>query len=95
MLDAPEAATLDKHTVVILLYEGVDADTRQGCYAYIALRLNRLMEFQRAIEKEAPFPLEEYGQVLRSGHGVPDEETRAYMEREYGFRHDAMVKSDN
>ena len=76
-------------TVCVLLVRG-EAPTGERIYAYLAIRADRLAEFMEA-QKDSPFYPEEYGVIVASGTGEPNEEMRARMTHEYGFNHDAML----
>lgn len=80
---------LAEKTVCVLLVRGEDPDG-QPIYAYVGVRADKLQEFMEA-QKNGLFYPEEHGVVIESGQGIPDEEVRARMERDYGFNHEGML----
>jgi len=76
-------------TVCVLMVSGKSQDGKK-IYAYVAVRADKLEDFMEAQRKGLFYP-EEYGLVLASGEGEPDEETKTRMTREYGFNHNAMM----
>jgi hypothetical protein len=76
-------------TVCILMVRGEDPQSKK-IYAYVGIRADKLEDFMEAQRKGLFYP-EDYGVVLASGEGEPDEETRERMTREYGFNHQAMI----
>ena len=80
---------LAEKTVCVLLVRGEDTDGGP-IYAYVGVRADRLKEFMAAQQSGIFYP-EQYGIIIAAGQGEPDEETRAQMERDYGFDHAAMM----
>ncbi len=80
---------LAEKTVCILLVRGEDPDGG-GIYAYVAVRADKLEEFMQAQQSGEFYP-EDYGVIIESGSGEPDNEVRERMERDYGFNHKTMV----
>jgi len=80
---------LAEKTVCILLVRGEDPEGG-GIYAYVAVRADKLEEFMQAQQSGEFYP-EDYGVIIESGSGEPDDETRGRMERDYGFNHQTMV----
>lgn len=76
-------------TVCILLVRGEDPDGTP-IYAYVGVRADKLKPFMEAQASGIFYP-EEFGVIVASGAGEPDEETRARMERDYGFDHAGML----
>lgn len=76
-------------TICVLLVRGESPDG-QKIYAYLGIQARRLEDFMEA-QKKGTFQPEEYGTILASGIGEPDEETRKKMTEEYGFNHEAMI----
>jgi hypothetical protein len=87
---------LAEKTVCVLLVRGEDPDGKP-IYAYVGVRADKLREFMEAQQSGLFYP-EQYGVIVASGEGEPDAETRARVEHDYGFNHDAMLDipdSDN
>jgi hypothetical protein len=80
-------------TVCVLLVRG-ESPAGERIYAYLAVRADRLDEFMEA-QKRGTFYPEEYGIIVASGTGEPNEEVRERMTREYGFNHEAMLNIDD
>lgn len=80
---------LAEQTVCVLLVRGENPDGG-SIYAYVAVRADRLEEFMDAQQSDLFYP-EDYGVIIESGEGEPNEEVRARMEEDYGFNHDVMV----
>lgn len=80
---------LAEKTVCVLLVRGEDPDGNP-IYAYVGVRADKLKEFMEAQGKGLFYP-EEHGVIIESGEGVPSDEVRARMEREYGFNHEGML----
>ena len=80
---------LAEKTVCVLLVRGEDPDGAP-IFAYVGVRADKLKEFMEAQQKGLFYP-EEYGVVIESGHGEPDAEVRARMEKDYGFDHAGML----
>lgn len=76
-------------TMCILLLRGENSD-KEKIWAYVGVRADKLEEFMKAQESDVFFP-DEYGVVIESGTGEPDDETKEKMTKEYGFNHDAMI----
>ncbi len=76
-------------TVCILLVRGESAEG-QPIYAYVGVPLNRLEEFMTA-QMSRPFFPEDYGVIIESGEGEPNDDVRERMEKDYGFNHQMMV----
>lgn len=76
-------------TVCILLVRG---ETPEGTkiFAYVAIRADKLEAFMEA-QKQGTFYPEDFGIIIESGEGEPNEEVRRKMTEEYGFNHDAML----
>ncbi len=87
-LSRSEQNIADK-TVCILLVRGENPDGG-GIFAYVAVRADKLESFMAAQQSGVFYP-EDYGVIIESGEGEPDEETRKKMEDEYGFNHQLMV----
>lgn len=80
---------LAEKTVCVLLVRGEDPDGA-AIYAYVGVRADKLKDFMEA-QRQGLFYPEEHGVVIESGHGVPDADVRARMERDYGFNHEGML----
>ena len=80
---------LAEKTVCVLLVRGEDPDGAP-IFAYVGVRADRLQEFMEAQQKGTFYP-EEHGVIIEAGHGEPNPEVRARMEREYGFNHEGML----
>lgn len=76
-------------TVCVLLVRGESPEGSQ-IYAYVAVRADRLEEFMEA-QKSGMFYPEDYGVIIESGEGDPNEAVRERMERDYGFNHQRMI----
>jgi hypothetical protein len=76
-------------TVCILLVRG-ESGAGTPIYAYVAVRADRLPAFMEAQQSGTFFP-EDFGVIIESGEGEPDDSTRKKMEEEYGFNHQLMV----
>lgn len=87
-LSRSERNIADK-TVCILLVRGENPDGG-AIYAYVAVRADKLEAFMQAQQSGVFYP-EDYGVIIESGEGEPDEATRKKMEDEYGFNHQLMV----
>lgn len=74
-----------KHAVAVLLTRG-ESTKGVPCYAYVAIRMDRLADYQEAQKRESFFP-DDYGVVIEAGEGEPSEEVKQRMTREYGFQH--------
>ncbi len=80
---------LAEKTVCVLLVRGEDPDG-QPIYAYVGVRADKLQAFMEAQQNGLFYP-EEHGVVIESGTGVPNDEVRARMEKDYGFNHEGML----
>ncbi len=80
---------LAEKTVCVLLVRG-ESPEGTPIYAYLAVRADRLSEFMIAQQGES-FSPEDYGVIIASGEGEPDDEVRARMEGEYNFNHSMML----
>lgn len=80
---------LAEKTVCVLLVRGEDPQG-QPIFAYVGVRADKLKAFMEAQNKGTFYP-EEYGVIIESGTGLPSEEIRTRMEREYGFNHEGML----
>lgn len=80
---------LAEKTVCVLLVRGEDPDGKP-IYAYVGVRADKLKEFMEAQQSGLFYP-EEHGVIIEAGHGEPDAEVRARMERDYGFNHEGML----
>lgn len=80
---------LAEKTVCVLLVRGEDPDGKP-IYAYVGVRADKLQSFMEA-QSQGMFYPEEHGVVIESGEGVPNEDVRARMERDYGFNHEGML----
>lgn len=80
---------LAEKTVCVLLVRGEDPDGKP-IYAYVGVRADKLKEFMEAQQSGLFYP-EEHGVIIEAGHGEPDAEVRAKMERDYGFNHEGML----
>ncbi|MBY0355384.1 MAG: hypothetical protein K2Q12_06590 [Rickettsiales bacterium] len=76
-------------TVCVLLVRGENPDGTP-IFAYVAVRADKLEEFMTA-QKTGLFYPEDYGIIIESGEGLPSDEVRERMEREYGFNHAQML----
>ena len=76
-------------TVCVLLVRG-ESPAGERIYAYLAVRADKLEQFMEAQTQGTFFP-EDYGIIIASGTGEPNEEVRERMTREYGFNHEAML----
>lgn len=76
-------------TICMLLVRG-ESPEGQSIYAYVAVRADKLEDFMKA-QKSGMFHPDDYGVIVESGEGEPDEEVRRRMEEEYGFNHKAML----
>lgn len=86
-LSAAQSVIAEK-VVCVLLVRG-EAPDGGACYAYVAIRADRLDELIAA--QKGTFHPEDFGVVLASGPGDPPPEVRDRMTTEYGFNHEAMV----
>lgn len=77
-------------TVCVLLVRGTDPEGGP-IYAYVAVRADVLEAFMAAQKNENFYP-EDYGVIVESGSGEPNDEVRTRMERDYGFNHEAMLE---
>jgi len=84
---------LAEKTVCVLLVRGEDPDGKP-IYAYVGVRADKLEGFMQAQQSGMFYP-EEHGVIIESGEGVPNEEVRARMERDYGFDHAGMLDIPN
>lgn len=80
---------LAEKTVCVLLVRGEDPEGKP-IYAYVGVRADKLKEFMEAQQSGLFYP-EEHGVIIEAGHGEPDAEVRAKMERDYGFNHEGML----
>ncbi len=80
---------LAEKTVCILLVRG-ESPENTPIYAYVAVRADRLEEFMTAQNSGMFYP-EDYGVIIESGDGEPEQDVRERMERDYGFNHQMMV----
>ena len=80
-------------TVCVLLVRGESPDGEK-MFAYMAVRADKLEAFIEA-QKSGTFYPEDYGIVIESGMGEPDEEVKQKMTKEYGFNHDSMLDIKN
>jgi hypothetical protein len=80
---------LAEKTVCVLLVRGEDLEGKP-IYAYVGVRADKLKEFMEAQQSGLFYP-EEHGVIIEAGHGEPDAEVRAKMERDYGFNHEGML----
>jgi len=76
-------------TVCILLVRGENPDGGK-IYAYVAIRADKLESFMEA-QKQGTFYPEDYGIIVESGEGEPNDEVKEKMTLEYGFNHEAMM----
>ena len=64
-------------------------------YAYLAIDPNRVAELNRSLKREEPTNLEDYGVILHSGWGKPDEQVKRHIEETYikteGLTHDSSI----
>lgn len=74
-----------ERTVIVVFVTGMTDGGPQ--YAYVAVPAGKAADFAAALASP-PCPLHEWGTILASGSGMPDPETRAYMESHYGAIHD-------
>lgn len=80
---------LAEKTVCVLLVRGEDPDGKP-IFAYVGVRADKLQAFMEA-QKSGLFYPEEHGIIIESGEGLPNEEIRERMERDYGFDHAGML----
>jgi hypothetical protein len=80
---------LAEKTVCVLLVRGEDLDGKP-IYAYVGVRADKLQEFMNA-QKSGTFYPEEHGVIIEAGEGLPNDEVRARMEKDYGFNHEGML----
>ncbi len=73
-----------ENTAVIMLLNGKNDNDRE-CYTYFAVRLDMFADFKKAIAEDRGISLDDYGVVIASGLGTPDEETKLRMKEEYQF----------
>lgn len=72
-------------SMVIFLVQGMD-HTGNKVYCYLAVRADKVEEFQAAMQS-GNFNPDEYGMRIVSGFGDPTESVRKMMETDYGFSH--------
>jgi hypothetical protein len=80
-------------TVCVLLVRGESPDGKK-IFAYVAIRADKLEAFMEAQKKGTFYP-EDYGIVVESGEGEPNETVKQKMTKEYGFNHEAMLDLDD
>lgn len=81
----PEPHAVEPESYVFLYR----AKTAKGedAYLYIAVPKDRMEPFAVAMRTQSSMNFEEYGEILASGYGEPDDETKAWMEKNYAFDH--------
>lgn len=60
-------------------------------FAYVSVPLEKFGEIE-AIMKKPTFRPADIGTIIHSGEGKPSEDLKSYMETEYGFTHERMLK---
>lgn len=54
-------------------------------YSFVSVPEDKLPEFKQKLEDKSPFDLEDYGVIVRWGHGKPDEKVLKEMKDEFDF----------
>ncbi len=62
-------------------------------YAYVLIRLDRLVKLQEAMAT-GDYKVQDYGTVVEWGEGSPSQEVMIRMRDEYGFDHDSGLTVD-
>lgn len=75
-------------SVIVVFVRGVAEGSGAASFAYVAIPANRAVEFAEAL-KTPPCHLHEWGRILASGEGEPDDAIRMHMEAVYGVQHEA------
>ncbi len=70
------------YAVLLIRGQGADGGAR---YCFLSVRLDRLDLLVQAQQQGVPFEPTEFGRVLASGAGEPDEIVMQHMADEYGF----------
>lgn len=83
---------LIKNIAVVTLLQGADEDGK-NMYIYLGVRGDLYNKFISVQQSKKPFDPEEYGVIITSGSGSPDQKTKTYMNREFGFNHENPLVS--
>jgi hypothetical protein len=70
----------------VIYYLTASSMDDQPVYYYVAVSLNKISEFEEKMKAEE-FNVRKSSVILLSGYGLPTEEEKELMEREYGFDH--------
>ena len=60
-------------------------------FAYIYIRLDKLIEIKKVVRTGRDFNLSKYGEILEWGYGTPSSEIMKKMHDKYGFDHDSSL----
>lgn len=80
----------DKLFAILLMYGRDKAGSQK--YYYLSVRTDRINDMMKTQRDKGWFEPTEFGRILHSGDGIPDDAVMKMIEAKYGFDHREVVR---